>query len=64
MDSVKDDSMLEDNPDHFVMRNMIRDAENQYNTIEKPKFHRVLTGNDPKGAGLDCTDFQPTDMPR
>lgn len=49
-------------PQDVVLRRMIRDAERSYERQEKPKRHRVTMGNDPKSAGIDCTEFQPTEQ--
>lgn len=45
-----------------VLRRMIREAEKAYEKVDKPKFHRVAMGNDPKNVGLDCTEFQGTEL--
>jgi hypothetical protein len=47
-------------PEDAILRRMIKDAERAYNKLEKPTFHRVSTGNDPKHAGLDSSEFRPT----
>jgi hypothetical protein len=50
-----------DTPEEAVLRRMIKDAERAYNKLEKPEVHRVSMGNDPKRAGLDCSEFRPTE---
>lgn len=50
-----------DTPEDVVLRRMIKDAERAYNKLEKPTFHRVSMGNDPKQTGIDCSEFQPTE---
>jgi hypothetical protein len=52
---------MSERAEDVVLRRMIKDAERAYEKLDKPKFFRVTMGNDPKMAGLDCTEFQPAE---